>query len=105
MQVNALVSMYNYFSSKLVVCIARDALGTLLMVVLSFGKLRSKNIIQEICLLVSLKFWSHYVRGNESILHFLRFRLLEGETIEFKQYGLHDNVAQLSLFEVGHPHR
>ena len=53
MQVNAPVSMYSFFSSKLVVCIARDALGTLLMAVLRFRKLRSKNIIQVICLLVS----------------------------------------------------
>ncbi|KAL6319526.1 hypothetical protein AAG906_014202 [Vitis piasezkii] len=29
-----------------------------------------------------------------------KFRLLEGECIEFKQYGLRDNVAQLSLFEM-----
>ncbi|KAK3008825.1 hypothetical protein RJ639_014399 [Escallonia herrerae] len=28
------------------------------------------------------------------------FRLLDGESIEFKQYGLGDNVAQLSVFEV-----
>ena len=51
MQVNAHVSMYSFFSSKLVVCNARDALGTLLMDVLCFGKLRSKNIIQVICYL------------------------------------------------------
>ncbi|KAA8541180.1 hypothetical protein F0562_025213 [Nyssa sinensis] len=30
-----------------------------------------------------------------------RFRLLEGESIEFKRYGLRDNVAQLSVFESG----
>ncbi|XP_059645153.1 carbon catabolite repressor protein 4 homolog 3 isoform X3 [Cornus florida] len=28
-----------------------------------------------------------------------KFRLLEGESIEFKGYGLRDNVAQLSVFE------
>ncbi|CAK7349762.1 unnamed protein product [Dovyalis caffra] len=28
------------------------------------------------------------------------FRLLEGETIEFNRYGLRDNVAQLSVFEI-----
>lgn len=28
------------------------------------------------------------------------FRLLEGESIEFKGFGLRDNVAQLSVFEV-----
>lgn len=30
----------------------------------------------------------------------LRFRLLESESIEFKRFGLRDNVAQLSVFEV-----
>ncbi|KAK3015431.1 hypothetical protein RJ639_006141 [Escallonia herrerae] len=29
-----------------------------------------------------------------------KFRLLDGESIEFKQFGLGDNVAQLSVFEV-----
>ncbi|XP_057952567.1 carbon catabolite repressor protein 4 homolog 3-like isoform X2 [Malania oleifera] len=29
-----------------------------------------------------------------------KFRLLEGESIEFKGFGLRDNVAQLSVFEV-----
>jgi len=29
-----------------------------------------------------------------------RFRLLEGETIEFTVFGLRDNVAQLLVFEV-----
>lgn len=29
-----------------------------------------------------------------------KFRLVGGESIEFKQYGLRDNVAQLSVFEV-----
>lgn len=28
-----------------------------------------------------------------------KFQLLEGESIEFRQYGLRDNVAQLSVFE------
>lgn len=28
-----------------------------------------------------------------------KFRLLDTETIEFKRYGLRDNVAQLSVFE------
>lgn len=27
------------------------------------------------------------------------FRLLEGQSIEFKEFGLRDNVAQLSVFE------
>ncbi|MCD7458217.1 Carbon catabolite repressor protein 4 3 [Datura stramonium] len=29
-----------------------------------------------------------------------KFQLLEGESIEFRQYGLRDNVAQLSVFEM-----
>lgn len=29
-----------------------------------------------------------------------KFQLLEGQSIEFKQYGLRDNVAQVSVFEV-----
>ncbi|XAR69960.1 Poly(A)-specific ribonuclease [Bertholletia excelsa] len=29
-----------------------------------------------------------------------KFQLLEGEIIEFKRYGLRDNVAQLSVFEI-----
>lgn len=59
MQVNAHVIMYRFFSSKLVVCNARDALETLLMAVLRFGKLRSKKIILVNCFLVSWKSWLH----------------------------------------------
>lgn len=32
----------------------------------------------------------------------VRFRLIDKENIEFKQFGLRDNVAQLSVFEVHH---
>ncbi|CAN4088868.1 unnamed protein product [Withania somnifera] len=32
-----------------------------------------------------------------------KFQLLEGESIEFRQYGLRDNVAQLSVFEMREP--
>lgn len=33
-------------------------------------------------------------------LHYVSFQLLEEHSIEFKGYGLRDNVAQLSVFEV-----
>lgn len=37
---------------------------------------------------------------NSFELLFIRLQLLEAESIEFKVFGLHDNVAQLSVFEV-----
>lgn len=38
--------------------------------------------------------------GLKGIIAHARFQLLEGESVEFRRYGLRDNVAQLSVFEV-----
>ncbi|KAL3512280.1 hypothetical protein ACH5RR_024997 [Cinchona calisaya] len=41
-----------------------------------------------------------YVDGCAMFWKADKFQLLEGESIEFRQYGLRDNVAQLSVFEM-----
>lgn len=41
-----------------------------------------------------------YVDGCAMFWKADKCQLLEGESIEFKQFGLRDNVAQLSVFEI-----
>lgn len=71
------------------------------MVVQCFGSRTSKSSFQciinhynIICIVFSQLIQFHNY-------HF-RFRLIDKENIEFKQFGLRDNVAQLSVFEVHH---
>lgn len=75
------------------------------MVALLSGNLISKTmLIYFVFFFVAVS--AYFLTVTRSLitlaLHSISLRLLDEESIEFKGYGLRDNVAQLSVFEVEH---